>query len=101
MFFGLHEEPVNFSKEKRSVAFVIGHLFTFPVVLSLIRSVTTQILICETQTIWRLEMVSRTIVVALIKTKCNGRFQVKNKRYQEMGKECFTIVQMIVKDEGY
>ena len=91
---------MNFSKEKRSVAFVIGHLFTFPVVLSLIRSVTTQILICETQTIRRLEMVSRTIVVALIKTKCNGRF-VKNKRYQEMGKECFTIAQMIVKDEGY
>ena len=32
--------------------------------------------------------------------KYNGRF-VKNKRYQETGKEYFTIVQMIVKDEGY
>ena len=35
-----------------------------------------------------------------LKTKCNGRF-VKNKRYQETGGEYFTIVQMIVKDEGY
>ena len=42
----------------------------------------------------------RTTVAALLKTKCNGRF-VKNKRYQETGKEYFTIVQMIVKDEGY
>ena len=39
-------------------------------------------------------------MAALLKTKCNGRF-VKNKRYQETGKEYFTIVQMIVKDEGY
>ena len=30
----------------------------------------------------------------------SGRF-VKKKRYQETGKEYFTIVQMIVKDEGY
>ena len=36
----------------------------------------------------------------LLKIKYNGRF-VKNKRYQETGKEYFTIVQMIVKDEGY
>ena len=36
--------------EKRSVAFVTGHLFTFLVVLSLICLVTTQILICENQT---------------------------------------------------
>ena len=42
----------------------------------------------------------RTIVDTLLKTKCNGRF-VKNKRYHETGKEYFTIVQMIVKDEGY
>ena len=42
----------------------------------------------------------RTIMAALFITKCNGRF-VKNKRYQETGKEYFTIVEMIVKDEGY
>ena len=48
----------------------------------------------------RLEILLRTIEAALLKTKCNGRF-VKNKRYQETGKEYFTIVQMIVKDEGY
>ena len=97
---GLHEEPENFYKEKRSVAFVTGHLFTFLVVLSLICLVTTHILICENQTTWRLEILLRTIVAALLKTKCNGHF-VKNKRYQETGKEYFTIVQMIVKDEGY
>ena len=34
-----------------------------------------------------------------IKSDC-GRF-VKNRRYQETGKEYFTMVQMIVKDEGY
>ena len=82
------------------VAFVTGHLFTFLVVLSLICLVTTQILICENQTIWSLEILLRTIVAALLKTKCNGRF-VKNKIYQETGKEYFTIVQMIVKHEGY
>ena len=38
--------------------------------------------------------------MALLETKCNGQF-VKNKRYQEMGMEYFTIVQMIMKDEGY
>ena len=42
----------------------------------------------------------RTIVDALLKTKCDGRF-VKNKRYQETGKEYFTIVQMDAKDKGY
>ena len=97
---GLHEEPENFYKEKRSVAFVTGHLFTFLVVLSFICLVTTHILICKNQTTWRLEILLRTIVAALLKTKCNGHF-VKNKRYQETGKEYFTIVQMIVKDEGY
>ena len=98
--FGLHEEPANFLREKRSVAFVTGHLFTFLVVLSLIGLVTTQILICENQIIWRLEILLRTIVAALLKTKCNGRF-VMNKRYQKAGKEYFRRVQMIVKDEGY
>ena len=34
----------------------------------------------------------------MLKAKCRGHF-VKNKRYQEMGKEYFTIVQMIVKEE--
>ena len=97
---GLHEEPENFYKEKRSVAFVTGHLFTFLVVLSFICLVTTHILICENQTTWRLEILLRTIVAALLKTKCNGRF-IKNKRYQETGKESFKIVQMIVKDEVY
>ena len=76
---------------------VTGHLFTFLVVLSLICLVTTQILICGNKTIWRLEILLRTIVAALLRTKCNGGF-VKNKRYQETGKEYFTIVQIIVKD---
>ena len=53
----------------RSVTFVTGHLFTFLVVLSLVCLVTTQILICENQTIWRLEILLRTIVTALLKTK--------------------------------
>ena len=96
---GLHEESANFHREKRSVVFVTGHLFIYLMVLSLICLVTTQILICEYQTVWRLEILLRTIVAALLKTKCNGRF-IKNKRYQETGKEYFTIVQMIVKDEG-
>ena len=39
-------------------------------------------------------------MAALLKTKYNGRF-VKNKRYQETGKDYFKIVKMIVKDEGY
>ena len=76
----------------------IGLLFL--VVLFLICLVTTQILICVNQTIWRLEIILRTIVAAFSKTKYNGRF-VKNKRYQETGKEYSTTVQMIVKDEGY
>ena len=59
-----------------------------------------QILICENQTKRGLEILLRTIVAALLKTKCNGRF-IKNKRYQETGKESFKIVQMIVKDEVY
>ena len=44
---GLQEEPANFYREKRSVAFVTGHLFTFLMVLSLICLVTTQILVSE------------------------------------------------------
>ena len=79
---GLHEEPANFNREKRSVAFVTNRFFTFLEVLSLICLVTKQILICENQIIWRLEILLRAIVAALLKTKCNGRF-VKNKRYQE------------------
>ena len=97
---GLHEELANFYREKRSVAFVTGHLITFLMVLSLICLEITQILICENQTIWGLEILLRTIVAALLNTKCNDRF-IKNKRYQETGKEYFTIVQMIMKDEGY
>ena len=46
----------------------------FLVVLSLVGLVTTQILICENQIIWRLEIPLRTIVAALIKINCNGRF---------------------------
>ena len=61
---------------------------------------TTQILICENQAARRLEILLRTIVAALFKIKCSGHF-VKNKRYQETGKEYFIIVQMMVKDEGY
>ena len=67
--------------------------------LSLICLVTTQILMRENQIKWRLEILLRTIVAALLKTKCNGRF-VKNKRYQETGKEYSVIVHTIVKDEG-
>ena len=42
----MHEGPANSYREKRRVAFVSGHLFTFLVVLSLICLMTTQILIC-------------------------------------------------------
>ena len=59
----------DFDREKRSVAFVTGHLFTFLVVLFLICSVTTQISICENQTTWRLEILLRMIGAALFKTK--------------------------------
>ena len=38
----VHEEPANFYREKRRVAFVTGHLFTCVVVLSLICLVATQ-----------------------------------------------------------
>ena len=95
---GLQEEPANFYREKRSVVFVTGHLFTFLMVLSLICLVTTQILVSENQTIWKLKILLRTIEAALLITKCNDRF-VKNKRYQETGKEYFTIVEMIVKEQ--
>ena len=74
----MHEGPANSYREKRRVAFVSGHLFTFLVVLSLICLMTTQILICENQTIWRLEILLSMIMAALLKTKCNGRF-VKTK----------------------
>ena len=98
IFIGLQEEPVNFYREKRSLTFVTGHLFTFLMVLSLIRLVTTQTLVSENQTIWKLKILLRTIEAALLITKCNDRF-VKNKRYQETGKEYFTIVEMIVKEQ--
>ena len=71
---GLHEELEHFHREKRSVALVTGHSFTFSVVLSLVGLVTTQILTCENQIIRRLEIPLRTIVAALIKINCNGRF---------------------------
>ena len=67
-------------------------------VLSLICLVTTQILVSENQTIWKLKILLRTIEAALLITRCNDRF-VKNKRYQETGKEYFTIVEMIVKEQ--
>ena len=51
LVIGLHEEPANFCREKRSVAFVTSHFFTFLVALSPICLVTTQRLICENQTI--------------------------------------------------
>ena len=38
----VHGEPANFYREKRRVAFVTGHLFTFLVVLTLICLVTSQ-----------------------------------------------------------
>ena len=40
-------------------------------------------------------------MTALLITKCNGRFvkKKKKKRYQETGKEYFTIVEMIVKEQ--
>ena len=49
-------------------------------------------------TIRRLEILLRTILAALLKIKCNDRL-IKNKIYEEMGKECSTIAQMIVKDD--
>ena len=67
----LHEEPANFYREKRSVTFVTGHLSTFLLVLSLICLVTTQILVWENQTTWRLWILLKTIVAALlIKVLC-------------------------------
>ena len=97
----LHREPANFYREKRSVAFVTGHLFTFLVVLSLSCLVTMQILKCENQAISRLE-------ILLMKNDCRRLFKNQmqwplcfDKRYQETGKEYFTKVQMIVKDEVY
>ena len=86
LVIGLHEETANFCREKRSVAFVTSHFFTFLVALSPICLVTTQQLICENQTIWRLKILLRMIVAALLITKCNGRF-LQNKRCQETGKE--------------
>ena len=74
----LHEKPENFYREKRSVALVTGHLLTFLVVLSLFGLVTTQILICENQIIWRLEILLERLwplcqksnaMAALFKTK--------------------------------
>ena len=98
----LHEELANFYRGKRSVAFVTNQSFTFFSGFISHLFGDYAILICENQTIWRLENSNeiRTIVAALLKTKCNGPF-VKNKRCQETGKEYFTIVQMILKDEGY
>ena len=97
----LYGEPANFYREKRSVAFVAGHLFTFLVVLSLSCLVTMQILICENQAISRLE-------ILLMKNDCRRLFKNQmqwplcfDKRYQETGMEYFTKVQMIVTDEVY
>ena len=67
------EELANFSREKESVAFLTGHLFTFLLVLSLI-CLVTQILMCENQSTWRLKIQLRMIVAALLKTKCNDCF---------------------------
>ena len=92
IFIGLQEEPANFYWEKRSVTIVTGHLFTFLTVLSLICSVTTQILVSENQTIWRLKILLRTIVTALLITKCNGRFVKKknnNKKISRNGQGIF------------
>ena len=50
------------------------------------------------QTIRRLQILLRTILATLLKTKCNDRL-VENKIYREVGKECSTIAQMIVKDD--
>ena len=95
----MHEGPANSYREKRRGVrgwpFVyfsggfISHLFGEYANINM-----------WNQTIWRLEILLGTIVAALLKTKYNGRF-VQNKRYQETGKEYFTIVQMIVKDDGY
>ena len=100
IIINLNDELANFYREKRSVAVVTGHLFTFLVVLSLISLMTSQTLICENQTILRLEIRLRTIETAFLKSKCNGNL-VKNKRYQETDKKYFAIVKMIVKDESY
>ena len=51
---------------------------------------TTQILICENQTIWKLEILLRTIVAALLKTKCNGCLKTKGikKRAKNISQQC-------------
>ena len=68
----VYEEPANFYRKKQRVAFVAGHLLTFLVVLSLICLVTAQMLICGNQTIWRFEILLRTIVAALLKIALAG-----------------------------
>ena len=62
------------------------------------KTITLSGLVRIYQTIRRLEILLRTILAALLKTKCNDRL-VENKIYKEAGKECSTIAQMIVKDD--
>ena len=49
---GLHEKPENFYREKPSVALATGHCHFFGGFISR-RLVTTQILICENQIIYK------------------------------------------------
>ena len=68
----------------------------FSGVLSLICLVSTEILVCENQTIWRLEIVLTRIVAALLETNAMAGF-LKTKCIKT-GKEYCAIKQMIVKD---
>ena len=74
----------------QSVAFMTGHLFTFLVDLSHLFSDYANIYMRKSD---RME--------AWNSIKNNSGHFIKNKRHQETGKEYFTIVQMIVKEEGY
>ena len=79
-----HEERANFYGEKRRVAFLAGHVFTFSGGF-----ISHPFGDYANINIWESHHKNDF-----------GRF-VKNKRYQETGMEYFTIVQMIMKDEGY
>ena len=79
--FGLHGEQANFYREKRNVAFVTGHLFTFLVVSSLVCLVTTQILIFENQTILKAWNSIKNDCGRFVKNQMqSGRFVKKKKK---------------------
>ena len=74
---GLYKEPANFYREKRSISFVTGHLFTFVLVLSFICLVTPQILICENQTVKTKDIKKRAWIISQ-KYKWSWKMKVTN-----------------------